>query len=208
MCVCSRRVRRKRWKTGFTDEGVAVGDINGRIKRAIDERIHAASLQPIQTCRERERIVVLIYDIPTGQSDFGSFSARICVDPETDTNARDQLLRDWIGLWSGHTLVLDRGIEVKFNSSMTVDCWTPEDQPTTTPHELCEKAGLRYRYRWGREGCGDGIGLTTRITFNIAPPAPRGPRPSFRKPRTCTGPVTGPTRTPLAGDLASSDPVR
>lgn len=148
-----------------------MGDINGRIKRAIDERIHAASFHPIQTCRERKRLVGLIYDVRTGQSDFGSFSARICVDPEIDTNARDQLLRDWIGLWSGHTIVLGGEVEVRFNSSMTVDCWTPKDQPTATAHEVCEKAGLRYRYRWGRTGCGDGIGLTTRITFNIAPPS-------------------------------------
>ena len=145
-------------------------DIRQRLTEAIDERISGWSGSK-QLCGNRSRSVGFVWDIPTSTTGFGSLSVRICIDPEMDADGRDQLIRDWIELWSGHTLALDGGTDVRFNSSMTVGCWAPDGRPIATAHELCESERLQYRYRWESTGWCDGDGMDTRITFNVHPPS-------------------------------------
>ena len=97
-------------------------DIRQRLAEAIDERISGWSGSK-RLRGNRSRSVGFVRDIPTSTTGFGSLTVRICFDSGMDADGRDQLIRDWIGLWSGHTLVLDGGTEVRFNSSMTVGCW-------------------------------------------------------------------------------------
>ena len=144
-----------------------MGGIKGRINRTFDERTNGWS-KSMNLCRREKRSVALVRDVRTGMSDFGSLSARICVDPETGADARKELIREWIALWSGQTVAVGRDTEVKFNSSIRVDCSTPDGQPTKQPHELCD-AGW-YRYRWDAHRCCEGDGLNARITFRIHPP--------------------------------------
>lgn len=144
--------------------------IRQRLTEAIDERISGWS-RSTQLCGDRNRSIGFVRDIPTDTTDFGSLTVRICIDPGMDADGRDQLIRDWIGLWSGHILVLDGGTEVKFNSSMTVDCWAPDGRPSASAHELCEAERLRYRYRWESTEWCEGDGMKTRVTFDVHPPS-------------------------------------
>lgn len=148
-----------------------MGDIRQRLTEAINERINGWSGSRQLCGNRRPFYIVLVRDVVTNETNFGSLHVRVCGGQETDADARDQLIRDWIGLWSRYTLELDEETEVRFNSSMLVDCWTPDDHRTRLPHELCEARRLRYRYRWESIGCCTGDGMDTDITFNVDPPS-------------------------------------
>lgn len=148
-----------------------MGDIKQRLTEAIDKRINVWSGSKRFCGNRGASHIGLVRDVITRETDFGGLHVRICVNQETEPDARDRLIRGWIGLWSKCILVLDGETEVRFNSSMLVDCWTPDDHPARRPHELCEAERLRYRYRWESKGCCDRDGMDTHISFHVDPPS-------------------------------------